>query len=179
MRVLVRRFLAVHPDGAALFLCHDDRCPGSANRLHRPGNKTTDGRVLPAKFSPSRVVRPSGIFVSGSMLSPVVRRLISFDRWLPPHAISRLRSCFGLMFWPWCPSLGEARRPRSHIGDFHPISSRPCQAHTNRCRERGLGARVPDLRRWASSMEMARWSKYCGSVENRLFSGDTRSHEWF
>ena len=34
---------------------------GSANRLHRPGNKTTDGRVLPAKFSPSRVVRPSGV----------------------------------------------------------------------------------------------------------------------
>ena len=41
----------------------------SANRLHRTGNKTTDGRVLPAKFSPSRVVRPSGVFVSGSLLS--------------------------------------------------------------------------------------------------------------
>ena len=33
----------------------------SANRLHRTGNQTTDGRVLPAKFSPSRVVRPSGV----------------------------------------------------------------------------------------------------------------------
>ncbi len=32
---------------------------GSANRLQRPRNKTTDGRVLPAKFGPSRVVRPS------------------------------------------------------------------------------------------------------------------------
>jgi hypothetical protein len=38
----------------------------TANRLHRTWNKTTDGRVLPAKCSPSRVVRPSGIFVSGS-----------------------------------------------------------------------------------------------------------------
>jgi len=25
-----------------------------------------------------------------------VRRLISFDRWLPSHGASRLRSCFGL-----------------------------------------------------------------------------------
>ena len=47
----------------------------SANRLHRTGNKTTDGRVLPAKFSPSRVVRPSGIFVSGSLLSVLRPRL--------------------------------------------------------------------------------------------------------
>ena len=47
----------------------------SANRLHRPGNKTTDGRVLPAKFSPSRVVRPSGFFVSGSLLSVLRPRL--------------------------------------------------------------------------------------------------------
>ena len=38
--------------------------------------KTTDGRVLPAKFSPSRVVRPSGIFVSGSLLS-VLRPLLT------------------------------------------------------------------------------------------------------
>ena len=146
---------------------------GSANRLHRPGNKTTDGRVLPAKFSPSRVVRPSGIFVSGSLLSVLrprltpanargslltlapavsdgarwqvslsknvnsrcttgpfisgaehrtalccaslsapstlyglsVRRLISFDLWLPSHGTSRFRSCLGLMFWLACPSL--------------------------------------------------------------------------
>jgi hypothetical protein len=48
----------------------------SANRLHRTGNKTTDGRVLPAKFSPSRVVRLSGIFVSGSLLS-VLRPLLT------------------------------------------------------------------------------------------------------
>jgi hypothetical protein len=128
---------------------------------------------LPAKFSPSRVVRPSGLFVSGSLLSvlwplltPVparrplltavptvagglglqaslskdvnsrcttgpfisgaehwtalcgaslsapstlyglsVRRLISFDLWLPSHGTSRFRSCLGLMFWPSCPSL--------------------------------------------------------------------------
>src|ERR1017187_3038555 len=145
----------------------------SANRLHRTGNKTTDGRVLPAKFSLSRVVRPSGFFVSGSLLSvlrplltpatprgpllplapavsdgarlqvslsknvnsccttgpfisgtehgaslccaslPVpstlyglsVRRLISFDLWLPSHGTSRFRSCLGLMFGPSCPSL--------------------------------------------------------------------------
>src|ERR1039457_2542700 len=47
----------------------------SANRLHCTGNKTTDGRVLPAKFSPSRVVRPSGFFVSGSLLSVLRPRL--------------------------------------------------------------------------------------------------------
>ena len=34
-----------------------------------------------------------------------VRRLISFDLWLPSHGTSRLRSCLGLMFWPSCPSL--------------------------------------------------------------------------
>ena len=34
-----------------------------------------------------------------------VRRLISFDRWLPSHGASRLRSCFGLMFGSTCPSL--------------------------------------------------------------------------
>ena len=46
----------------------------SANRLQRTGNKTTDGRVLPAKFSPSRVVRPSGAF-PGSLLSVLWLRL--------------------------------------------------------------------------------------------------------
>ena len=34
-----------------------------------------------------------------------VRRLISFDRWLPSHETSRFRSCFGLMFWRSCLSL--------------------------------------------------------------------------
>src|ERR1039458_9824712 len=47
----------------------------SANRLHCTGNKTTDGRVLPAKFSPSRVVRPSGV-IPGSLLS-VLRPLLT------------------------------------------------------------------------------------------------------
>src|SRR5947209_2642374 len=28
-----------------------------------------------------------------------VRRLISFDRWLPSHGTSRFRSCFGLVLW--------------------------------------------------------------------------------
>ncbi len=46
---------------------------GSADRLQRTGNKTTDGRVLPAKFSPSRVVRPPG--VPGSLLSVLRPRL--------------------------------------------------------------------------------------------------------
>src|SRR5216117_583984 len=31
-----------------------------------------------------------------------VRRLISFDRWLPSHETSRSRSCFGLMFESSC-----------------------------------------------------------------------------
>jgi len=48
---------------------------GSASRLQRPRIKTTDGRVLPAKFSPSRVVRPSGAF-PGSLLS-VLRPLLT------------------------------------------------------------------------------------------------------
>jgi len=60
-----------------------------------------------------------------------VRRLIRFDLWLPSHGASRFRSCLGLMFWPSCPSLGEARHSYPHIGDLHPISSRPCQAHTS------------------------------------------------
>jgi hypothetical protein len=128
-------------------------------------DKTTEGHVLPAKFSPSRVVSPPGF--TGSLLSvlrplltPVparqpflataptitgrfgrqvslskdvnsrcttgpftsgaehraalccarspapstlyglsVRRLISFDRWLPSHETSRFRSCFGLVLW--------------------------------------------------------------------------------
>ena len=34
-----------------------------------------------------------------------VRRLISFDLWLPSHGTSRFRSCLGLMFWLACPSL--------------------------------------------------------------------------
>src|SRR3974390_860751 len=58
----------------------------SANRRQRTGNKTTDGRVLPARFSPSRVVRPSGAF-PGSLLS-VLRPLLTpaLARWplLPP-----------------------------------------------------------------------------------------------
>jgi hypothetical protein len=145
----------------------------SAGRPQRTGIKTTDGRVLSAKFSPSRVVSPSGFCVSGSwlpvlrpLLTPAparqpllaaapavtdglgsqvslsknvnsrcttgpfisgtehrtalcgaslsvpstlyglsVRRLISFDRWLPSHETSRFRSCFGLMFGRSCPSL--------------------------------------------------------------------------
>src|SRR6266404_2195519 len=34
-----------------------------------------------------------------------VRRLISFDRWLPSHETSRFRSCFGLVLGPSCLSL--------------------------------------------------------------------------
>jgi hypothetical protein len=134
-------------------------------------DKTTDGRVLPAKFSPSRVGESSGVypgslpsvlrplltpaparqpflataptvadglglqvslsknvnfccttgpFISGAehraalccASSPApstlyglsVRRLISFDRWLPSHETSRSRSCFGLVLGPnWLP----------------------------------------------------------------------------
>ena len=164
MRVRVRRFLAVLADRAALFLCHEGRCPKLSQSAWSLRDKTRDGRVLPARFSPSRVVRPSGLpgsllsvlwprltpaparrswlaaaptvtggtglqvslskhvnsccttgpFISGTehravlccASSPVpstlyglsVRRLISFDRWLPSHETSRFRSCFGLMF---------------------------------------------------------------------------------
>src|ERR1051326_820489 len=34
-----------------------------------------------------------------------VRRLISFDLWLPSHGASRLRSCLGLVLASFCPSL--------------------------------------------------------------------------
>ena len=55
---------------------------GSANRLHRPGNQTTDGRVLPAKFGPSRVVSPSGSS-PGSLLSVLRPRLTPASRRRP------------------------------------------------------------------------------------------------
>jgi hypothetical protein len=61
MRVRVRRFLAVHLDKQHSFSAMMIAAQCSANRLHRHRDKTTDGRVLPAKFSPSRVVRPSGV----------------------------------------------------------------------------------------------------------------------
>ena len=76
MRVRVRRFLAVlngrssHSFSATMIAAQ-----GSANRLHRPGNKTTDGRVLPAKFSPSRVGESSGVY-PGSLPS-VLRPLLT------------------------------------------------------------------------------------------------------
>ena len=74
MRVRVRRFLAVLTDEAALFLCHNDRCP-----VARPVGfiaPAQDHRwsCLPAKFSPSRVVSPSSL--PGSLL-PVLRPLLT------------------------------------------------------------------------------------------------------
>ena len=174
MRVRVRRFLAVlsgcssHSFSATMIAAQ--MLSRSASSLQ---DKTTDGRVLPAKFSPSRVVSPSGVpgslpsvlrplltpaparkpflataptacsrfigvadglgrqvslsknvnsccttgpFISGAerraalcgASSPApstlyglsVRRLISFDRWLPSHETSRSRSCFGLVLGP-------------------------------------------------------------------------------
>ena len=82
MRVRVRRSLAVLTDKQPLFLCHDDRCPESACRLHHTGTK------------PPMV----------ASVVPSVRRLIRFDLRLPSHGASRFRSCFGLMFGPSCPS---------------------------------------------------------------------------
>jgi len=45
------------------------------------------------------------------------------------------RSCFcpvlAPSFWPWRP----VRQRCSRTGDLHPISSRPCLAHTKRCTE--------------------------------------------
>jgi hypothetical protein len=61
MRVRVRRFLAVLGDRAALLLCHDGRCPAAQPvGVNAPGQ---DHRwsCRPAKFSPSRVVSPSGL----------------------------------------------------------------------------------------------------------------------
>jgi hypothetical protein len=45
MRVRVRRFLTVLADEAALFLCHDDRCPALGLSASTLRDKTTDGRV--------------------------------------------------------------------------------------------------------------------------------------
>ena len=63
------RFLAVLADRAALFLCHGYRCPKLGQSASSLRNKTTDGRVcLPSSALPE-FVRPSGLFVSGSLLS--------------------------------------------------------------------------------------------------------------
>jgi hypothetical protein len=75
MRVRVRRFLAVlngrssHSFSATMIAAR--MLSRSASSLW---DKTTDGRVLPAKFSPSRVVSPSG--VPGSLPS-VLRPLLT------------------------------------------------------------------------------------------------------
>ena len=53
MRVRVRRFLTVLADEAALFLCHDDRCPELGLSASTLRDKTTDGRVcLPSSALP-------------------------------------------------------------------------------------------------------------------------------
>ena len=75
MRVRVRRFLAVlngrssHSFSAMMVAAQMLSRSASSLRV-----KTTDGRVLPAKFSPSRVVSPSG--VPGSLPS-VLRPLLT------------------------------------------------------------------------------------------------------
>src|SRR5882672_2919552 len=75
MRVRVRRFLAVlsgwssHSFSATVIAARMLSRSASSLRV-----KTTDGRVLPAKFSPSRVVSPSGF--AGSLLS-VLRPLLT------------------------------------------------------------------------------------------------------
>ena len=74
MRVRVRRFLAVlngrsiHSFSAMAIAAQMLGRSASSLRV-----KTTDGRVLPAKFSPSRVVSPSGF--AGSLLSVLRPRL--------------------------------------------------------------------------------------------------------
>ena len=74
MRVRVRRFLAVLTDEAALCLCHADRCPVAQPIGFIAPAQDQRWSCLPAKFSPSRVVRPSGR--SGSLLS-VLRPLLT------------------------------------------------------------------------------------------------------
>ena len=75
MRVRVRRFLAVldgrssHSFSATMIAAQMLSRSASSLRV-----KTTDGRVLPAKFSPSQVVSPSG--VPGSLPS-VLRPLLT------------------------------------------------------------------------------------------------------
>jgi len=88
MRVRVRRFLAVLTDWAALFLCHGDRCPAAQPIGFIAPGQDHRWSCLPAKFSPSRVVRPSGV-VTGSylpvlwpLLTPVLARRSS--RTAPP-----------------------------------------------------------------------------------------------
>src|SRR6185369_529869 len=74
MRVRVRRFLAVLADQAALFLCHDGRCPEAQPVGFNAPGQDHRWSCLPAKFSPSRVVSPSGF--AGSLLS-VLRPLLT------------------------------------------------------------------------------------------------------
>ena len=91
--------------------------------------------LLQAKMGAPAIIKMRGflkdaawinVHLTGGKLLERVRfvgfTVISFDPWLPSRGISRFRSCFGLMFGPSCPSCREARRPCSHIGDFHPIS---------------------------------------------------------
>ena len=88
-----------------------------------------------------------------------VRRLISFDLWLPSHETSRFRSCLGLMFWPSCPSV--MRGPTTaftHRGlsphQFTPMSGAhkadaPNPAMTLQLQAGIQWRGVGDLRRWA------------------------------
>src|SRR5512143_564723 len=87
--------------------------PCSADRLQRTGNKTTDGRVLPAKFSPSRVVRPSGAF-PGSLLS-VLRPLLTpaVLRWPLLATAPAVADRFGLQV-----SLSKDVNSRGTTGPF-------------------------------------------------------------
>jgi hypothetical protein len=145
MRVGVRRFLAVLAELRSTLSLPRCSLPGSsACRLHRAGNKTTDGRVLPAKFSPSRVVRLSGLFVSGSLLSVCVVPARPFRQpdmvflfvgssaltggFLPTNlAIPQLLRSNVLAIVPLV--LRSPTTVFTHRVAFHPISSRPCQAH--------------------------------------------------
>src|SRR5690349_9351904 len=61
MRVRVRRFLAVLADRAALFLCHNGRRPEAQPVGFNAPGRDHQWSCLPAKFSSSRVVSPSGI----------------------------------------------------------------------------------------------------------------------
>ena len=59
-----------------LFLCHGDRCPEAQPVGFNAPGQDPRWSCLPAKFIPSRVVSPSGFFVSGSLPS-VLRPLLT------------------------------------------------------------------------------------------------------
>jgi len=93
-----RPLLAAAPDGCAVGLGLQASLSKDVNSCCTTGpfiSGTEHRAALCCASSP----------VPSTLYGLSVRRLISFDLWLPSHGTSRFRSCLGLMFWPSCPSL--------------------------------------------------------------------------